>query len=242
MDGRTFFAEDKLDGIRARCTSRRATRVAIYTRTMDRTDESFPDVVEAIRKLPGDFLLDGEIVPYRDGAVLPFAHIQKRLGRKVLTPKIIRDNPAVFIAFDILYRDGELLMDQPLRERRAALEDLTSSAQRRGAASGCASGIAALKYDGNARTRGGAAGSRSAGTATLLITTITPVTTAEEIDSCFCHRPRLPQRRARPERPGVALLARPARADVAEDSRRTCRRSTASSPPRSTGTASGATR
>jgi ATP-dependent DNA ligase len=35
---------------------------------MDRTDESFPDVVAAIEKLPGDFLLDGEIVPYRDGA------------------------------------------------------------------------------------------------------------------------------------------------------------------------------
>ena len=54
--------------------------------------------------------------------MLPFAHIQKRLGRKVLTPKILRDNPAAFIAFDMLYRDGELLMDQPLRERRAALD------------------------------------------------------------------------------------------------------------------------
>ena len=50
---------------------------------MDRTDESFPDVVEALEKIDGEFLLDGEIVPYRDGQVLPFAHIQKRLGRKV---------------------------------------------------------------------------------------------------------------------------------------------------------------
>ena len=91
---------------------------------MDRTDASFPDVVDAVRQLPGEFLLDGEIVPWCDGCVLPFAHIQKRLGRKVLTPKIIRDNPAAFVAFDILYKDGELLMDQPLRERRAALEAL----------------------------------------------------------------------------------------------------------------------
>jgi DNA ligase-1 len=123
MAGRPFYAEDKLDGIRAQ-VHKSGDRVVIYTRTMDRTDESFPDVVAAIRKLPGDFLLDGEIVPYRDGRVLPFAHIQKRLGRKVLTPKILRDNPALFIAFDILYRDGELLMDRPLRERRAALERL----------------------------------------------------------------------------------------------------------------------
>jgi DNA ligase-1 len=74
--------------------------------------------------LPGEFLLDGEIVPWCDGCVLPFAHIQKRLGRKVLTPKIIRDNPAAFVAFDILYKDGELLMDRPLAQRRAALQAL----------------------------------------------------------------------------------------------------------------------
>jgi DNA ligase-1 len=119
-----FFAEDKLDGIRAQ-VHKENDRIAIYTRTMDRTDESFPDVVAAIAKIPGDFLLDGEIVPFKDGKVLPFAHIQKRLGRKMLTPKIIGENPATLIAFDILYRDGELLMDRPLRERRALLETLS---------------------------------------------------------------------------------------------------------------------
>ena len=43
--------------------------------------------------------------------MLPFAHIQKRLGRKTVSAKTLRENPAAFIAFDILYRDGELLMD-----------------------------------------------------------------------------------------------------------------------------------
>jgi DNA ligase-1 len=126
MAGRTFFAEDKLDGIRAQ-VHKQGERIAIYTRTMDRTDESFPDVVAAVARIPGDFLLDGEIVPFKDSKVLPFAHIQRRLGRKVLTPKIIRDHPATLIAFDILYRDGELLMDKSLRERRKALESLTDS-------------------------------------------------------------------------------------------------------------------
>jgi len=121
--GRNFFAEDKLDGIRAQI-HKSGDRMAIYTRTMDRTDESFPDVVEAMRQIPGEFLLDGEIVPWCDGCVMPFAHIQKRLGRKNLTPAIIRENPAAFIAFDILSRDGRLLMDEPLRERRRALEEL----------------------------------------------------------------------------------------------------------------------
>jgi DNA ligase-1 len=91
---------------------------------MDRADESFPDVVAAVREAPGEFLLDGEIVPWRNGAVLPFAHIQKRLGRKVLTARMLRENPAVFIAFDLLYLNGNLLMDRPLHERRAALISL----------------------------------------------------------------------------------------------------------------------
>jgi len=126
MAGRNFFAEDKLDGIRAQI-HKSGDHIAIYTRTMDRTDESFPDVVEAMRKISGEFLLDGEIVPWCDGCVMPFAHIQKRLGRKNLTPAIIRENPAVFIAFDILYRDGRLLMDESLRQRRRVLEELLPS-------------------------------------------------------------------------------------------------------------------
>ena len=49
LGGRTFFAEDKLDGIRAQI-HKSGDRIAIYTRTMDRTDESFPDVVDADRR------------------------------------------------------------------------------------------------------------------------------------------------------------------------------------------------
>ena len=156
LGGRAFYAEDKLDGIRAQVHKSggvgQAARVAIYTRTMDRTDASFPDVVEAVSQLAGEFLLDGEIVPYRDGGVLPFAHIQKRLGRKVLTPKILRENPAAFIAFDVLYRDGELLMDCPLEVRRAALLRLCEG-------DGCV--------------------------AKVLFSNITPVTTADDIAAHF---------------------------------------------------------
>ena len=182
MGGRTFLAEDKLDGIRAQVHKSGdgpAARVAIYTRTMDRTDESFPDVVAAIRAIPGEFLLDGEIVPYRDGVVLPFAHIQKRLGRKLLTAKIIRENPAAFIAFDVLYRDGELLMDKPLSERRARLESLASPESDDSDARGLSVGATPASPstpDGPRATRA----------SPLLITKVTPVTTAEEIDRAFC--------------------------------------------------------
>ena len=122
----TFLVEDKLDGIRAQ-VHKSADRVAIFTRTMDRIDESFPEVVELAKKLPGEVLLDGEIVPYRDGVVLPFAHIQRRLGRKALSNATLRDDPATFIAFDLLAQDGLPLLDESLSERRRRLEALSSN-------------------------------------------------------------------------------------------------------------------
>lgn len=130
IDGQLFYVQDKLDGIRAQ-VHKSGNRIAIYTRTMDRADESFPDVLESLSRIPGDFLLDGEIVPFCDGCVLPFAHIQKRLGRKTLTARILKENPAIFIAFDLLYRDGELLLDQPLNMRSTALELLACGGQLR---------------------------------------------------------------------------------------------------------------
>jgi DNA ligase-1 len=178
LDGRTFFAEDKLDGIRAQ-VHKQGDRIAIYTRTMDRTDESFPDVVEAVRTWPGDFLIDGEIVPYRGGVVLPFAHIQKRLGRKVLTPKILRDHPAVFIPFDLLYRDGELLMDKPWAERRVALESMVGAGSPDGLAVACVFAVAAPA----AKTQAGADTGR--GSRAFSILPATPVTTAADIIAAF---------------------------------------------------------
>jgi DNA ligase-1 len=127
MAGRAYFCEDKLDGIRAQ-VHKQHDRLAIYTRTLDRADASFPELLEAMRKLEGEFLLDGEIVPFENGRVLPFARLQRRLGRKALTPRVIRDNPCAFIAFDILYHNGDLLMDQPLRLRRERLVEALAKA------------------------------------------------------------------------------------------------------------------
>lgn len=123
LAGRSFFVEDKLDGVRAQ-VHKQGDRVSIYTRTMDRADESFPEVLAAMRQIDGDFLLDGEIVPFAGGAVSPFQHLQRRLGRKRPTPAMLKKYPVTFIAFDVLYAGSELLMDRPLRERRERLAQL----------------------------------------------------------------------------------------------------------------------
>ncbi|MDB5295647.1 MAG: ATP-dependent ligase [Phycisphaerales bacterium] len=125
LEGRAFRAEDKLDGIRAqvhKSGSGGDARVAIYTRTLDRIDEAFPEVVAQAKQLDGDVLLDGEIVPYANGQVLPFGQLQKRLGRKNPSPAVLAAHPCAFIAFDVLYRDGRLVMEEPLADRRPVLE------------------------------------------------------------------------------------------------------------------------
>jgi len=131
FEGNAFWAEDKLDGIRAH-VHKDDSRLAIYSRTMDRIDESFPDVVADLSRLPGAFLLDGEIVAYRDGAPLPFAHLQKRLGRKGVEKRVLDQHPAAFVAFDLLYRDGELCIDQPLQIRKRGLSELTLASMKTG--------------------------------------------------------------------------------------------------------------
>jgi DNA ligase-1 len=127
--GRGWLAEHKLDGIRCQIHKQGTgglARVNLFSRTLDRSDDSFPDVVGHARTLPGDWLLDGEIVPYDDAAerVTAFANVQKRLGRKHPDAATLRKYPCRFVAFDLLYRDGRTLLDEPLSIRRAQLLDL----------------------------------------------------------------------------------------------------------------------
>jgi DNA ligase 1 len=122
---RSFIAEDKLDGIRAQI-HKEGRKIAIYTRTLDNVTESFPEVVDQIRLLhENTLLLDGEIVPWRENKALPFAHIQKRLGRKKVSADVLRENPVTFIAFDLLYAAGRNWMVEPLSARKACLAGIS---------------------------------------------------------------------------------------------------------------------
>jgi ATP-dependent DNA ligase len=118
-----FFVEDKFDGIRGQAHVE-AGRVALYTRTLDEVTHRFPELVEPLKNLPSDAVLDGEIVPVRGAAVLPFLELQKRLGRKTVSEELLASVPVAFVAYDILYAAGRVLIDEPLDARRRALEDL----------------------------------------------------------------------------------------------------------------------
>jgi DNA ligase-1 len=120
--------EDKYDGIRAQAHVSEG-EVRFFSRTRDEITESFPELPGALAGLPRDAILDGEIVAWsysEDGAgrALPFSALQQRLGRKKVSAELMRRVPAAYLVFDVLYAGGELLLERPLRERMAILDEL----------------------------------------------------------------------------------------------------------------------
>jgi len=122
-----FFVEDKFDGIRAQAHVRDG-RVAIFSRTLDEISARFPELHAPLAGLSTDVIMDGEIITARGAEILPFSDLQKRLGRKVVSSELLASTPVVFVAWDLLYATGRVLINDPLAERRTRLEDLIRSA------------------------------------------------------------------------------------------------------------------
>ena len=118
-----FFVEDKFDGIRAQAHVREG-RIALYSRTMDEITHRFPELHAPLRELPTDAIIDGEIVPVRGSLIQPFSELQKRLGRKSVGEELVASTPVALIAYDLLYADGRVLIDEPLDARRLIMERL----------------------------------------------------------------------------------------------------------------------
>lgn len=154
-EGLSYFpdaaVEDKYDGIRAQAHIS-GGEVKLFSRTRDEITESFPELPAALVGLSGEAILDGEIVAWEYpihkavtqivdvvagegnendarnlGRARPFSALQKRLGRKKVSEKFLREIPVAYLAFDVLYSGGQLLLDLPLRERARILDDLVEN-------------------------------------------------------------------------------------------------------------------
>jgi DNA ligase-1 len=117
------WTEEKYDGVRCQLHSD-GSRVVLYSRDLHETTAAFPEIAQAAASVPHSILLDGEVLAHREGRVMRFFELQKRLGRKAVSPRMLRDIPVVLVVFDLHALDGVSLMDLPLRERRLRLEAL----------------------------------------------------------------------------------------------------------------------
>ena len=123
----TVYVEDKFDGIRAQL-HRGAGRVEIFSRDLRRMTDQFSELAEQAAKFEDEVILDGEIMAFEHGKKLTFFDLQKRLGRKNegadLFATASADVPVVFVAFDLLWKNGQSFLRKPLRERREFLRGL----------------------------------------------------------------------------------------------------------------------
>ncbi len=115
-------AEWKWDGIRAQVI-KRENQVFIWSRGEDLITERFPEIARAAEFLPDGTVLDGEILPWLGGSVQPFTELQKRIGRKNISAKMLTEIPVVLQAYDLLEFDQKDLRAEDFQTRRATLEE-----------------------------------------------------------------------------------------------------------------------
>lgn len=120
-----YIAEEKFDGMRCQAHISDG-RVELFSRDLNEITSSFPEIIEFFsgKQLP-DLVLDGEICVFKDDTILPFQLLQKRMGVKKPSKKLITQYPVLFIAYDVLYKDGNPLFDDLLSVRRDKLEKIS---------------------------------------------------------------------------------------------------------------------
>jgi len=119
--------EDKYDGIRAQLhcgDPAQVGRVELFSRSREDLGESFLELIHAFAAIREPAIIDGEVLAWnpRDGRALPFTALQQRLGRKRVTQEMQEDVPVIFMAFDLLSLNEDLLIELPLAQRRRHLE------------------------------------------------------------------------------------------------------------------------
>jgi DNA ligase 1 len=118
-----YQAEWKWDGIRSQMICRQG-QVIIWSRGEDLLTDRFPEIRDAAASLPDGTVLDGEILAWDCDRPAPFQNLQTRITRKSLTPKVLKETPVAFMAYDIMELEGEDIREWPLMERRRSLEAL----------------------------------------------------------------------------------------------------------------------
>jgi len=182
------FLEDKYDGMRAQVhcgDAEQPGRVAIYSRNREDVTESFPELEEAFARVrpetDGALIFDGEILGWdlEAARALPFAMLGQRIGRKRVSNGWRQQVPVVFMAFDLMYAGGKLLLELPLRERRNRLEAVVEQLVERV--------VSPVMVDERARDLQAVlfAGEESEGVERLMISPTRLVESAEDIDRAY---------------------------------------------------------
>ena len=118
-----LICEFKYDGIRIQL-HRFGGNVKMFSRKLEDVASSFPEIISAVSSIRSEFILDGELLAYRADRPLHFQELQKRLRRKAVTDRLMAEIPVVYVPYDIMYLNGQSLIDRPLTERKKLLSQI----------------------------------------------------------------------------------------------------------------------
>ncbi len=121
-------AERKWDGIRGQMIIREQ-EIFVWSRGEELVTDKFPEYHILRNLLPDGTVIDGEILPYKDGIPLSFQTLQTRIGRKNITQKVLEKAPVIMMAYDLLEHEGEDIRELPLQERRKRLEKIVKESK-----------------------------------------------------------------------------------------------------------------
>jgi DNA ligase-1 len=122
-DPEEWSAERKWDGIRGQLIVRE-DELFVWSRGEELITDKFPEYHPLAHILPNGVVIDGEILPFKDGQPLDFNDLQTRIGRKNVTKKVMERAPVILMAYDLLEYEGEDIRSKPFKVRRALLEQL----------------------------------------------------------------------------------------------------------------------
>lgn len=121
--GKQMICEFKYDGIRVQL-HKFGGQARMFSRKLEDVTGSFPEIAGAAALLQHDFILDGEVLAYKNDRPLHFQELQKRLRRKAVTEQLKNEIPVIYAPYDVMYVDGQQVIDRPLIERKSLLSQI----------------------------------------------------------------------------------------------------------------------
>ena len=126
-DPAAWSAEHKWDGIRGQLVLRGGAH-HLWSRGEELMTDRFPEFAMLADFLPPGTVIDGEVLAWKDDRPMPFAALQKRIGRKTVPAKLLKDAPVILRAYDLLEHEGNDIRALPFTDRRAHLDALVAKA------------------------------------------------------------------------------------------------------------------
>ena len=128
--GETLWVENSHDGIRCQI-HKEGEHIELFDGELARMTHLFPELVEAARQIPQNFICDGIVIPWRYEQALPFCELEKRLNRKGEDLFLGEEVPVLLWLYDTLWHEGSDLLDETLETRRARLDTFSVNAKIR---------------------------------------------------------------------------------------------------------------